>query len=205
MENKQILNGEQITENVGDKNKNKTDEVPAINTLPVYKPDVANAEIKLNELRDNGNIAKGIAGAFLFSLIGGVAYFIFYQIGFIVALTGVITYIVALLGYSLFSKAKSDNPRIGIVSAAIITIIILYLSEYVSVSFEFYKIIKSYGYSFWYALQKTGDLIGSSSEIHSGVVEDLTYSYTIFAIVVIVNIIKVWREKKKWKNMLKEK
>ena len=66
------------------------------------------------------NTLAGVFGAFLFSLAGGVLWFILYQINFLAAVSGFVGVICAVKGYMLFSKAKKENyaltvtpPRLG--------------------------------------------------------------------------------------------
>ena len=43
-----------------------------------------------NTLNDNGKILPGIIGAFLFSLVGGILWFVLYQIGYVASISGLI-------------------------------------------------------------------------------------------------------------------
>ena len=44
----------------------------------------------------NENVIAGIVGAFLFSLVGGVMWFVIYNLGFIAGISGLVGAVVAL-------------------------------------------------------------------------------------------------------------
>ena len=56
--------------------------------------------------KGNGNILAGAVGAFLFALIGGVLYFVVYQIGFIAG----------ICGYNAFLYRFNPEGNIGFIS-----------------------------------------------------------------------------------------
>lgn len=92
----------------------------------------ADPEIKSNE----ENVAAGIVGAFLFALIGGVLWFVFYLFGFIASLSGFIGIICAIKGYSIFAKKESIK---GIVIAIVMTVLVLIVAWYFCLSYDVYK------------------------------------------------------------------
>lgn len=79
------------------------------------------------------NVFLGIIGAFLFSLVGGLAWFGFHFFGFYSALSGVIGVLLAIKGYSLFSKKESIK---GIIISAVIAFIVLAAAWYVCIGFD---------------------------------------------------------------------
>lgn len=52
------------------------------------------------------NVLGGIVGACIFSLGGCLLYFLVYQLGYIAAICGIATYVLAAFGYQLFSGRK---------------------------------------------------------------------------------------------------
>ena len=84
---------------------------------------------KTNEIitEQNENVLAGTIGAFLFALVGGVIWYIFYQMGFILGLSGMVGVICAVRGYSFFAKKESKK---GIVIAAIMTVLVIIISWY---------------------------------------------------------------------------
>ena len=53
------------------------------------------------------NVLFGIVGAFLFALVGGILYYVLYQIGFLASISGLVCVICAIKGYSFFAKRES--------------------------------------------------------------------------------------------------
>lgn len=57
------------------------------------------------------NVVAGIVGALLFALLGGVLYFLIYQLGYIAGLCGLVTVVLAIFGYQLFSGKKDSLKK----------------------------------------------------------------------------------------------
>ena len=82
------------------------------------------------------NILFGIIGAFLFSLVGGVLYYVLYQIGFFASISGVVGIVCAIKGYTFFSGAESKR---GIVVSVITTVVVIMIAWYMCVSGDVYQ------------------------------------------------------------------
>ena len=89
------------------------------------------------------NILAGIVGAFLFSLAGGIIWFVLYQIGFLAAISGTIGVVCAIKGYSIFGKCESIK---GIIISTVIAFIVIVLAWYLCLSYDVYL-----AYQDWYA------------------------------------------------------
>ena len=98
-----------------------------------------------NTLNDNGKILPGIIGAFLFSLVGGILWFVLYQIGYVASISGLIGVICAVKGYTFFAKTKNEST-LCIVISAVMTAIVLALSWYFCVGYDIYL-----AYQDWFA------------------------------------------------------
>ena len=98
-----------------------------------------------NSTLEKENILAGIVGAFLFSLVGGILWFVLYQIGYLAAISGLIGVICAVKGYTFFAKTKDESVRCVIVSI-ITTVIVLAISWYLCVAFGIYNV-----YQEWFA------------------------------------------------------
>ena len=59
--------------------------------------------MKNNQNDIQENVLSGIVGAFLFSLIGGILWFVLYQIGYLAAISGLVGVICAVKGYTFFA------------------------------------------------------------------------------------------------------
>ncbi|MBQ6552458.1 MAG: hypothetical protein IJL83_02420 [Clostridia bacterium] len=95
-----------------------------------------------NDLSNKENVIAGIVGAFLFSLAGGLAWFLFYLAGIIAAVSGLIGVVLAIKGYKLFAKKESIK---GIIIASIIAFAVLVLAWYLCLGKDVYD-----AYQAWY-------------------------------------------------------
>lgn len=120
------------------------------------------------------NILAGVVGAFLFSLIGGVLYFIIYQLGYIAGICGLVMFVLANFGYGLFSGRK--NSKKGIIASAIMTLIVIVLSEMFCLSFEIFTVFKdSYQITIFDAMRSLPEFL-KESEIKADVIKDLIFA-----------------------------
>jgi hypothetical protein len=89
------------------------------------------------------NVLFGVIGAFLFSLVGGVLYYVLYQIGYLAAISGIVGVVCALKGYAFFAKKESKK---GIVISIIMAALVLVIAWYFCLSNDVYL-----AYQEWYA------------------------------------------------------
>lgn len=89
------------------------------------------------------NVFAGIIGALLFSLVGGIVWFVLYQIGILAAFSGIVGVICAIKGYSIFSKRESIK---GIVISSIIAFLVIVIAWYACLSYDVYL-----AYQDWFA------------------------------------------------------
>jgi FtsH-binding integral membrane protein len=90
----------------------------------------------------NENVLAGIVGAFLFSLAGGIIWFLLYQVGILAAFSGLIGVVCAIKGYAIFGKRESTK---GIIISTVIAFIVLVLAWYLCLSYDVYD-----AYQLWY-------------------------------------------------------
>ena len=90
--------------------------------------------ISVKEPRES--ILFGFVGAFLFSLVGGVLYYILYQIGIFNSISGAVGIVCAIKGYTFFSGRES---QCGIVISVITTVAVIMIAWYLCVSGDVYK------------------------------------------------------------------
>ena len=88
------------------------------------------------------NVVAGIVGAFLFSLVGGVLWFLIYMFGFIAGISGLIGAVCAIKGYSIFAKKESVK---GIIISVIISLLVIALAWYFCLAYDVYDV-----YNEWY-------------------------------------------------------
>ncbi len=147
------------------------------------------------KINDNGNILAGVVGAFLFSIIGGVLYFIVYQFGFIAGICGLVMFILANFGYSLFAGTKNRNSVPGLVSAIACTIIMLFLAEYLCLSYEIFIAYKAEEITFFDAVLATPQFL-AEPDIRSPFISDLFFSYIFGFFASIGNIKNIIQSRK---------
>ena len=89
------------------------------------------------------NVVAGIVGAFLFSLAGGVLWFVIYLFGFIAGISGLVGAVCAIKGYSIFAKKESMK---GIVISVIISLLVIVAAWYMCFAYDIYT-----AYQEWFA------------------------------------------------------
>ncbi|MEE1155082.1 MAG: hypothetical protein UH241_08010 [Acutalibacteraceae bacterium] len=83
------------------------------------------------------NVFLGIIGAFLFSLVGGILWYVLYQIGIIAAISGFVGTMAAVYGYFIFSKGES---LVGVIISVVISLLVLVGAWYVCLATEVYNL-----------------------------------------------------------------
>lgn len=121
-------------------------------------------EIK-NSIADNqdtirkqkSNIVAGIVGGFLGSLIGVTLWIIIGLAGYIAAICGLVLAVCTIKGYQLFG-GKLDKK--GMVITIIITILMVFVSQYLTLSLEIYNEFKAdYAISVFNAIRAVPDFL----------------------------------------------
>ena len=82
------------------------------------------------------NFIAGLVGAFLFSLAGGAAWYLIYQVGFIAGISGIIGVVCAIKGYAVFAKKESVK---GVIFSTIIAALVIVLAWYLCLATDVYK------------------------------------------------------------------
>lgn len=164
---------------------------------PAVSVEPTTAAVPATPSLGNGNVIAGIVGAFLFALIGGLLYFIVYQIGIIAGICGLVIFVLANFGYNLFAKGDK-NTMIGLIVSIIMMIAMIFLAEYISISYAIFQAYKDYGITIFDAIRLTSKSF-ENPEAASAIAQDLAFAY-IFGIVAsisnIVNIVKARKASK---------
>lgn len=84
-------------------------------------------------IQEPENVLMGILGAFLFSLAGGVLYFIVYQLGFIAGIAGFVAVICAVKGYKLLGKRETLK---GVIISVLVSVIVIVVAAFYSIGFS---------------------------------------------------------------------
>lgn len=98
-----------------------------------------------NSMETKENVLAGAVGAFLFSLVGGILWFVLYQIGYVASISGLVGVICAVKGYTFFAKTKNESTKCLVISM-IIAVLVLVISWYLCIGYEIYL-----AYQAWYA------------------------------------------------------
>ena len=135
-------------------------------------------------VNENENAFVGAIGALLFSLAGGVLWFVLYQIGFLAAMSGFVGIICAIKGYMLFARIKKESRKCLFISTAITTLVLI-AAWYFCVAYEIYVFHLEgfaageidYTYTFLQSLQvtplffaQTGFLISCLLDLFTGII-----------------------------------
>lgn len=132
------------------------------------------------------NVLAGIVGAFLFSLVGGVLWFVLYQFGYLAAISGIVGVVCAIKGYSIFSKKESIK---GIIISVIIAVIVIVLAWYLCIAYDVFVV-----YGDWYEAGDIDFKLTFSEALHAGFEyladpEIAPYYYKDLAIGIILSIV----------------
>ena len=147
------------------------------------------------DINDNGNIIAGIVGAFLFSLLGGLLYFLIYQLNVIAGICGLAIFVLANFGYGLFAKTKNKASIVALIVSIVMMGITIYLAEYLCLSFEIYQTFKTSGVTFLDAVDATSEFL-AYPELHDAFVEDLVFAYVFGFLASIGNISSIIKARK---------
>ena len=94
-------------------------------------------------VQNDENILAGIVGAVLFSLAGGILWFLLYQVGFLAGISGLVGVICAIKGYTIFSKKESLR---GIIIAIVSAVVVMIIAWYLCLAYDVFNAYKD-----WYA------------------------------------------------------
>lgn len=94
-------------------------------------------------VQEKENVVAGIVGALLFSLAGGVVWFLLYQIGFFAGISGLVGVICAVKGYTIFAKKESLK---GIIIAIVAAVAVMVAAWYLCLALDVYN-----AYQDWFA------------------------------------------------------
>lgn len=142
---------------------------------------------------DNGIIPLGILGAVLFSLAGGLAYFVVYQLDIIAGICGWLIFFLAGLGYRLFARTKNKASIAALITVIVTTVVMIFVAEYFCVVFACYFELRSYGYSL---LDTFGVMPEIFEEIGGEFAFELVVAYAFSALATIGDIIRIVKARK---------
>lgn len=163
-------------------------------------------ERTVDHFYEEENVLAGAVGAFLFSLAGGVLWFVLYQVGYLAAISGIVGVICAIKGYALFAKKESVK---GIVISVIMAVIVLAVAWYLCLSMDVYN-----AYQEWF---KAGEvdftvtfgeavrgayLFFEDSEIAVSYIKDLLFGLALCAFGAVHSIVNAVKRVKAEKEQI---
>ena len=117
------------------------------------------------------NVLAGIVGALLFSLAGGIVWFLLYQIGFLAAISGIIGVVCAIKGYTIFGKRESVK---GVIISTVLAFLVIVAAWYLCLSYDVYN-----AYQDWFANGEVDFTLTFAESVRAGylfLVEDTEIS-----------------------------
>ena len=141
----------------------------------------------------HGNIPMGILGAFLFSILGGIAYFLVYQLGYVAGICGLVTFLLAQFGYGLLAKTKNKTSPVCLAASIAMTVIMIFVAQFLCMSYEIYQVYAEWEISILDAIKATPSFL-ADAEVRGAFLKDLALSY-IFGIAAVIGTIA--KKKKK--------
>ena len=91
----------------------------------------------MNNEKIRENVVAGIVGAFLFSLAGGILWFLLYLMGFVAGKSGLVGAVCAVKGYSVFSKKESVK---GVIISVVIALLVMVLAWYLCLAYDVFTV-----------------------------------------------------------------
>lgn len=135
------------------------------------------------------NLAAGLVGAFLGSLIGCAAWVLIYKLGYIAGIAGAITGICAMKGYEMLGGHLDKK---GVIGSVIIMILMIFFANKIAWSWEAYDSLKIYGWSFTEIFRNLGSIL-SDSDLVGSYIGDLAVGYLLTALASYKNIMNAFR------------
>lgn len=134
------------------------------------------------------NVGKGFLGACLFGLGGAVVQAILINIGIVAAISGIITYFLAIYGYQKLSGAGAASSKKAVWIAIPISLLMIMLGT-------------AFGYSFYCAnlwgvrVSEAAHLIQQNSALVEAMGEDIMSSLMLWGASVVISLIRGRKKK----------
>ena len=98
---------------------------------------------EMNPVEKKENVAAGIVGALLCSLVGGLLWFLLYQFGYLAGISGLVGVVCAIKGYTWFAKKESIK---GLVISIVVAVLVMVIAWYLCLAKDVYV-----AYQDWFA------------------------------------------------------
>ena len=134
------------------------------------------------------NVGKGFLGACLFAMGGAVIQAILINIGIVAAISGIITYFLAIYGYQKLSGAGDASSKKAIWIAIPISLLMIMLGT-------------AFGYSFYCAklwgvrVSEAAHLIQQNSALIDAMGQDIMSTLMLWGVSVVISLIRIRKKK----------
>lgn len=136
------------------------------------------------------NIIGGIVGSLIGALIGSIIWIIIYQLGYIAAVGGLAIAICSIKGYELFGGKLNLT---GIIITSIITIMLVYLAQHVSLGIDIYNAYKEFDITIFDAIRSVPEFLAEES-IMRPFLTDLIVGYILTLIGSVSYISRAYKQ-----------
>lgn len=155
-----------------------------------YDGVVSNLEMNKQVIKSKkGNIATGIVGAFLGSLIGVVVFVLIGQLGYIAVISGIVMAVCTLKGYELMGGKISI---LGVSISCVFMIAMVWLASTLNISL---LISREFGINVFDAFKILPDIYAQFEEVFTSFISDLVISYVLTAVGAVPVIISLFKQK----------
>ncbi len=136
------------------------------------------------------NMAAGIVGALFGALLGVICWVLIYQLGYIAGITGFVMVVCCMKGFELLG-GRLNRP--GVVLSILISVVMLFVAEYLCVGIEVYKAFHEVSdVSIMNAIRAVPYYLTDwpmASELRNGMMKDLAMGY-VFAVLASISFIR---------------
>lgn len=152
---------------------------PAAQPTPLSTPAVASRD---------GNMGKGILGAALYATGGAALAAILLNVGYVAALSGILTMFLAVLGYKKFSECSEDYSIKVTLLCIAISFVMLYLGHYVGYLVLCKNVLADDGYML--TLAEAAQLVAEIPELREELFANFAMSAVFWGISGVVSLFR---------------
>lgn len=131
------------------------------------------------EIKAHENVALGFIGALVGAIIGGASIVLLSQIGYVAAISGLLTAVCTLKGYELLGKGLSKK---GIVICVVLMILTPVVADWLDWGLWLYKDLSAYGASYFECVGLVSTFLADGSIAMADYLKNLGILYLFVAL-----------------------
>lgn len=143
-----------------------------------------------NVLSQKSNMAAGLVGAFLGSLIGCVVWVLLYRLGYIAGLAGAVTGICAMKGYEMFGKHLDKK---GVISCIVMMLVMIFFANKIAWSWEIFDVYSPYYDVTFFDCFLSADEVIAESDLTVAYYGELVIGYLLTVVASYKDIIAAFK------------